>query len=75
MSLNKRETVRKSVNFYYAKYRHLEKMFTVNHFVSEGASRSTIFDIIKRFESGKSMLEVTVQSKFSIKSPKKNLSE
>ena len=43
MSLNKRITLRKRV---YAKYRH----FTVDHFVSEGAS---IFYDIKRFESGK----------------------
>ena len=30
------------------------KMFTIYRFVSEGALRSTIFDMIKRFESGKS---------------------
>ena len=29
-------------------------MFTIYRFVSEGALRSTIFDMIKRFESGKS---------------------
>ena len=54
MSLNKRETLRKSGYFYYAKCRHLGKFLTVNHFESEGASRSTIFDIIKRFEPEKS---------------------
>ena len=46
MSLNKRITLRKRVYFYYAKY----ILFTVDHFVSEGAS---IFYEIKRFESGK----------------------
>ena len=42
MSLNKRETRRKRVYFYTQNIHILGK--TVNHFVSDGASRSTSFE-------------------------------
>ena len=66
MSSNKRETLRKRAYFYYAKYRH----FAVNHFVSERARRSTIFNVLSLESVQNIMLEVVaVQSKFSIKKP------
>ena len=33
--------------------RILGKKFTIDHFISEGEKRTTIYDIINRFESGK----------------------
>ena len=39
--------------FYYEKYKKIGKKFTIEHFISEGESKSTIYDIINRYESGK----------------------
>ena len=50
---NKRETLRIRLYSYYEKYKHLGKIFTIDHFISEGEKRTTIYDIINRFESGK----------------------
>ena len=54
------------------------EIFTVNHFLSEEANRSTIFDIIIvwSLERGlNTILEVAVQSNFSTKRPKNNFSD
>ena len=48
-----RETLRIRIYSYYEKYKHLGKKFTFDHFISEGEKRTTIYDIINRFESGK----------------------
>ena len=32
---------------------HLGEKFTIDHFISEGEKRTTIYEIINRFESGK----------------------
>ena len=53
MKSNNRETLRIRLYFYYEKYKHLGKKFTIDHFISEGEKRTTIYDIINRFESGK----------------------
>ena len=39
--------------FYNEKHKKIGKKFTVDHFISEGESKSTICDIINRSESGK----------------------
>ena len=54
------------------------EIFTVNHFLSEEANRSTIFDIIIvwSLERGlNTILEMAVQSNFSTKRPKNNFSD
>ena len=33
--------------------KNIGKKFTIDHFTSEGEKRTTIYDIINRFESGK----------------------
>ena len=53
MKSNNRETLRIRLYFYYEKYKHLGKKFTIHHFISEGEKRTTMYDIINRFESGK----------------------
>ena len=53
MKSNNRETLRIRLYSYYEKYKHLGKKFTIDHFISEGEKRTTIYDIINRFESGK----------------------
>ena len=55
--MNNRETLRKRVYFYYEKNRSHGKKFTVDHFLSEGVSKSTIYDILRRCDSGGSVLE------------------
>ena len=50
MTSNNREILRYS---YHEKYKHLGKKFTIDHFISEGEKRTTIYDIINRVESGK----------------------
>ena len=53
MKSNNRETLRIRLYSYYEKYKHLGKKFSIDHFISEGEKRTTIYDIINRFESGK----------------------
>ena len=53
MKSNKRETLGIRLYSYYEKYKHLGKKFSIDHFISEGEKRITIYDIINRFESGK----------------------
>ena len=53
MTSNNRETLRIRLYSYYEKYKHLGKKFTNDHFISEGEKRTTIYDRINRFESGK----------------------
>ena len=55
--MNNRETLRKRVYFYYEKNRSHGKKFTVDHFLSEGVSKSTIYDILRRCDSGGSVLD------------------
>ena len=50
---NNRETFRIRLYLYYEKYKNLGKKFTIDHFISEGVKRTTIYDIINRFDSGK----------------------
>jgi len=40
---------------YYTTHRNVGKLPTVQHFMSEGVPRSTIYNIIKNFEQGKSV--------------------
>ena len=52
--MNKRETLKKTGIFLLRKIETLwENFYSVNHCAIEGTSRSTIFDIIERFEPGK----------------------
>ena len=53
MKLSKREYLRERVYSYYKKYKHFGKKLTIDHFISEGESKSTIYNIINRSESGK----------------------
>ena len=53
MKLIKREYLRERVYSYYKKYKHFGKKFTIDHFISEGESKSTIYNKINRSESGK----------------------
>ena len=53
MKSNNRETLRIRLYSYYEKYKHLGKIFTIDHFISEGEKHTTIYDIINRFESEK----------------------
>ena len=55
--MNKRETLRNRVYSFFEKNKIKGKRFTVDHFCNEGESKSTIYDIIKRFESGKSAMD------------------
>ena len=55
--MNQQETLRKRVYSYYEKKKDLGKKITVDHFVSEGVSKSTIYDILRRCDSGRSVLE------------------
>ena len=50
---NNRETLRIRLYSYYEKYKHLGKKFTIDRFISEREKRTTIYDIINRYESGK----------------------
>ena len=49
MKSNNRETLRIRLYSYYEKYKHLGKIFTIDHFISEGEKRTTIYDIINRW--------------------------
>ena len=51
IKLNNRETLKIRLYSYYVKY--LRKKFTIEHLISEGEKRTTIYDMINRFESGK----------------------
>ena len=53
MKSNNRETLRIRLYSYFEKYKHLRKKFTIEHFIGEGEKRTTIYDIINRFESRK----------------------
>ena len=53
MKSKNRETLRIRLYSYYEKYKYVRKRFTIDHFISEGEKRTTIYDIINRFESGK----------------------
>ncbi len=55
--MNKREALRSRVYLYYDKNRALGKKMIVDHFVNEGSSKSTIYDILRRFDSGGSVLD------------------
>ena len=55
--MNQAETLRSRVYSYYGKNRDLGKKVTVAHFVSEGVSKSTIYDILSRCDSGESVLD------------------
>ena len=50
---NNRETLRIRLYSYYENYKNLGKRFTIDHFISEREKRTTIYDLINRFESGK----------------------
>ena len=53
MKLRRREYLRERVYSYYKKFKHFGKKFTIDHFISEGELKSTIYNIINRFESRK----------------------
>ena len=53
MKLSRREYLRERVYSYYKKYKHFGKKFTIDHFIREGESKSTMYNIINRSESGK----------------------
>ena len=50
---NNKKTLIIRLYSYFEKYKHLRKKFTIEHFISEGEKRTTIYDIINRLESGK----------------------
>ena len=53
MKSNNGETLRIRLYSYYEKYKHLGKKFTIDHFISEEEKRTTSYDIMNRFKSGK----------------------
>ena len=56
--MNNREAFRNRVySFFEKKNKHKGKKFTVDHFISEGRPKSTIYDILNRNESGKSAMD------------------
>lgn len=55
--MNNKEGFRKRVYSFFEKNKKKGKKFTVDHFVSEGESKSTIYDIINRHKSGKSVMD------------------
>ena len=57
--MNKRETFRNRVYSYFKKNKKFGKKFTVDHFVSEGENKRTIYGIIKLYEAGVSVLDKT----------------
>ena len=50
--MTKQSDLRKAVYCYMDKHRDKPKKFIVDHFIDEGVSASTIYDIIKRREHG-----------------------
>ena len=57
---------------------HLGEKFTIDHFISEGEKRTTIYEIINRFESGKNAKHQSrggPSAKIFNKQAKKNLSD
>ena len=66
MKSNNRETLRIRSYSYYEKYKNLGKKFTIDHFISEGEKRTTIYDIINRFESGKNAKHQSGGSSYDI---------
>ena len=74
MKSNNRETLKTRLYSYYDKYKNLGKKFTINHFISEGEKRTTIYDIINRLEPGKNAKHQSSggwPAKFSTKRSKK----
>ena len=55
--MNYRECFRNRVYSFFEKNKHQGKKFTIEHFISEGKPKSTIYDILKRYESGKSVMD------------------
>ena len=55
--MNNREAFRNRVYSFFEKNKHKGKKFTVDHFISEGRPKSTIYDILNRNESGKSAMD------------------
>jgi len=55
MSSDKQTPIRKRIGAYYIKYKHLGKIVTVNHFVSEGISKTMVYDTIKKVDNGLSL--------------------
>ena len=45
MKLSKREYLRERVYSYYKKYKHFGKNVTIDHLISDGESKSTIYNI------------------------------
>ena len=54
--MNNRETLQKRLYLRKRKNRPHRKKLTFNHFLIEGVSKSTIYDILKRCDSGGSVL-------------------
>ena len=57
MTSNNRETLKIRLYSYYEKYKNLGEKFTIDHLISDGEKRTTIDDIINRFESEKNPKE------------------
>ena len=51
--MNQRETLRNRVYCFYEKNKIKSKKFTVDHFLSEGIAKSTLYETLNRYESGK----------------------
>jgi hypothetical protein len=51
MTVSERQVVAKSVVHFYSKICNFNKVQTVKHFLAQGEKRSTIYEIIKRFDS------------------------
>ena len=78
MKLSKREYLRERLYSYYKKFKHFGKKFVIDHFISEGESKSTIYDITNRYEYGKPSNHQQGgdrPDKFLIKRLRKNLSD
>ena len=76
MKSNNRETLRIRLYSYYVKY--LRKKFTIEHLISEGEKRTTIYGITNRFESGKNAKHQSGGGRLTEifnKQTKKNLSD
>ena len=75
MKLNNREIIGIRLYSYYEKYKLLGKKFTIDHFISEGEKRTTIYNIINLFGCEKNAKHQSGKQKFSTNRPKKSLSD
>lgn len=68
--MSKQVALRSRVYSYYEKHKNKGKMFTFEHFMSEGVAKSTVSSIIKRCESGITIERIKGSGRIAKKMPK-----